>query len=111
MDMGGQEDSVSAGRGKPKCAGTVMVIALPEAPDVPVQISFPLLMFLSKEAACCMDKTERQRRNRGTGVGSDSSKANEQMKGKERNYFPPTHVYCRRNVPLPWLCIFTKPRI
>lgn len=38
-----------------------------------------------------MHEAERQRRNRGIGVGCDPAKASEQIRGKARNYFPPVH--------------------
>lgn len=64
---------------------------------------------LSKEAADCTCKAERQRRNRGTGVRSDPVKASERIRHKERNYFPPAHLYHCINVPFAELFTFPTP--
>lgn len=104
MDVGGQGElqCLQAG-GKPEYAATATVIARPEAP---AQIS-PCYSWFSprKLQTVCT----RQRRNRDTGVGSDPAKARKQIRGKARNYFPPSHLYHCINVPFTWLFTFTKP--
>lgn len=65
------------------CAATATVVGMAEVPDIPAQI---IPCSTSFQGSCDrINKAEKQRTNRDTGVGNGPAKPREQIGVKERN--------------------------